>query len=157
MQLTYANILQGKVYCISISETNIKDITLLISSTISYLYILHSTYIAIIKRYSSNSNIVNLIITSINFNTLIAPFPLVLQQTNIIKVNAFKTLNIINNSDIISENDIINKSKKEKKLLKLKINKISKPYKEYITTITINNKKYSFEAIFKLLYFEENL
>ena len=69
----------------------------------------------------------------------------------------FKTLNIINNGDIISENNIINKSKKEKEPLKLKINKISELYKEYITTITINSKEYSFEAIFKLLYFEDYL
>ena len=66
-------------------------------------------------------------------------------------------MNIINNSNIISENNIVNKSKEEKEPLKLKINKINKLYKEYITTITINSKEYSFEAIFKLLYFEENL
>ena len=69
----------------------------------------------------------------------------------------FKTLNIINNSDIISENNIVNKSKKEKEPLKLKINKINKLYKEYITTIIINSKEYSFEAIFKPLYFEDYL
>ena len=68
-----------------------------------------------------------------------------------------KTLNIINNSDVISENNIINKSKEEKEPLKLKINKISEPYKEYIITITINSKEYSFEVIFKLLYFEDYL
>ena len=66
-------------------------------------------------------------------------------------------MNIINNGDIISENNIVSESKEKKELLKLKINKISKLYKEYITTITINSKKYSFEAIFKLLYFEDYL
>ena len=60
------------------NETNIKDITLLISSTIFYLYILYPIYIAITKYYSFNSNIVNPIITSINLNTLIAPLYLVL-------------------------------------------------------------------------------
>ena len=69
----------------------------------------------------------------------------------------FKTLNIINNSNIISKNNVVNKSKEEKEPLKLKINKISEPYKEYITTITINSKKYSFKAIFKPLYFKDYL
>ena len=66
-------------------------------------------------------------------------------------------MNIINNGDIISENNIINESEKEKELLKLKINKISEPYKEYLIIITINSKEYSFEAIFKLLYFKDYL